>query len=91
MSYSMSDLLQLVVSEGASDLHIRVGAPPVVPPVEGEIDLEDAHLEHVARHRALDDRVVDPRHRAIEQLVAQQQQVEAPAQQQVDGGQCEAN
>lgn len=29
--------------------------------------------------------------RAIEQLVAQQQQVEAPAQQQVDGGQCEAN
>jgi len=30
MSYSMSDLLQLVVSEGASDLHIRVGAPPVI-------------------------------------------------------------
>lgn len=29
--------------------------------------------------------------RAIEQLVAQQQQVEAPAQQQVDGGQCDAN
>ena len=28
MSYSMSDLLQLVVSEGASDLHIRVGTPP---------------------------------------------------------------
>ena len=26
----MSDLLQLVVSEGASDLHIRVGAPPVI-------------------------------------------------------------
>jgi twitching motility protein PilT len=25
----MSDLLQLVVSEGASDLHIRVGTPPV--------------------------------------------------------------
>ena len=24
MSYAMSDLLQLVVSEGASDLHIRV-------------------------------------------------------------------
>src|SRR5207244_1998479 len=30
MSYSMSDLLQLVVSEGASDLHIRVGIPPTI-------------------------------------------------------------
>src|SRR6267154_2787080 len=30
MSYSMSDLLQLVVSEGASDLHIRVGTPPTI-------------------------------------------------------------
>ena len=30
MSYQMSDLLQLVVSEGASDLHIRVGVPPVI-------------------------------------------------------------
>ncbi|MSU31325.1 MAG: type IV pilus twitching motility protein PilT [Pedosphaera sp.] len=30
MSYQMSDLLQLVVSEGASDLHIRVGIPPVI-------------------------------------------------------------
>lgn len=30
MSYSMSDLLQLVVSEGAADLHIRVGIPPVI-------------------------------------------------------------
>jgi len=28
--YSMSDLLQLVVAEGASDLHIRVGVPPVI-------------------------------------------------------------
>src|SRR3974377_938939 len=28
MSYSMSDLLQLVVSEGASDLHIRVNPAP---------------------------------------------------------------
>ena len=26
----MSDLLQLVVSEGASDLHIRVGVPPTI-------------------------------------------------------------
>jgi twitching motility protein PilT len=30
MAYSMSDLLQLVVSEGSSDLHIRVGVPPVI-------------------------------------------------------------
>ncbi|HEY6169762.1 MAG TPA: type IV pilus twitching motility protein PilT [Verrucomicrobiae bacterium] len=30
MSYSMSDLLQLVVTEGASDLHLRVGVPPVI-------------------------------------------------------------
>src|SRR6266550_3704114 len=30
MSYSMSDLLQLVVAEGASDLHLRVGVPPVI-------------------------------------------------------------
>jgi twitching motility protein PilT len=30
MSYAMSDLLQLVVSENASDLHIRVGTPPVI-------------------------------------------------------------
>ncbi len=30
MSYSMSDLLQLVVSEGASDLHTRVGASPTI-------------------------------------------------------------
>src|SRR5476651_2112432 len=30
MSYQMSDLLQLVVSEGSSDLHIRVGIPPAI-------------------------------------------------------------
>src|SRR5204862_8092052 len=30
MSYSVSDLLQLVVAEGASDLHLRVGVPPVI-------------------------------------------------------------
>ena len=30
MSYSISDLLQLVVSEGAADLHLRVGTPPVI-------------------------------------------------------------
>lgn len=30
MAYAMADLLQLVVEEGASDLHIRVGVPPVI-------------------------------------------------------------
>src|ERR1700761_1059742 len=30
MSYSMSDLLQLMVSEGASDLHVRVGTAPTI-------------------------------------------------------------
>ena len=30
MSYQMSDLLQLVVAEGAADLHVRVGTPPVI-------------------------------------------------------------
>src|SRR4051794_30810360 len=30
MSYQMSDLLQLMVSEGAADLHIRVAVPPVI-------------------------------------------------------------
>lgn len=30
MSYSMTDLLQLVVSEGSSDLHLRVGVAPVI-------------------------------------------------------------
>jgi len=30
MTYSMSDLLQLMVSEGSSDLHVRVGFPPVI-------------------------------------------------------------
>src|SRR4051794_1706714 len=30
MSYQMSDLLQLMVSEGAADLHIRVAIPPVI-------------------------------------------------------------
>ncbi|MGZ8900095.1 MAG: type IV pilus twitching motility protein PilT [Limisphaerales bacterium] len=30
MSYQMSDLLQMMVAEGAADLHIRVGTPPVI-------------------------------------------------------------
>src|ERR1041384_7013023 len=30
MSYSMSNLLQMAVSENGSDLHIRVGTPPTI-------------------------------------------------------------
>ena len=30
MSYAMSDLLHLMVQEGSSDLHIRVGVPPCI-------------------------------------------------------------
>src|SRR5215207_10804776 len=30
MSYQMSDLLQLMVSGGAADLHLRVNLPPVI-------------------------------------------------------------
>lgn len=29
-TYQMSDLLQLMVSEGAADLHVRVGIPPCI-------------------------------------------------------------
>ncbi len=44
MSIQMTDLLQLVVDEGASDLHIEVGAPPVVR-MNGELTpLETDHL-----------------------------------------------
>ncbi len=38
--YSMSDLLQLSVSEGASDLHLRVGIPPVIR-VHGRLNRVD--------------------------------------------------
>ena len=45
MSIDMTDLLQLVVDEGASDLHIEVGAPPIVR-MSGELTpLESAILE----------------------------------------------
>ena len=43
MSYSMSDLLQLVVSEDASDLHIRVGVPPIIR-VHGTLHRVDGPL-----------------------------------------------
>ncbi len=37
MSYQMSDLLQLMVSEGGADLHIRVNIPPVIR-IHGALD-----------------------------------------------------
>ncbi|MFM1769855.1 MAG: Twitching mobility protein [Verrucomicrobiota bacterium] len=37
MAYSMTDLLQLVVSEGAADLHLRVGTAPVIR-LHGELE-----------------------------------------------------
>ena len=62
MSYSMSDLLHLVVTEGASDLHIRVGVPPVIRlhgilhRVEGPpLKLEDT--EELMRSIASDDHI----------------------------------
>src|SRR5213595_3694673 len=56
MSYSMSDLLQLVVAEGSSDLHLRVGVPPVIRlhgvlhKVEGPA-LRQEDTEELARFR----------------------------------------
>ena len=51
MSYQMSDLLQLVVSEGASDLHIRVGTSPTIRVhgilhIHSEIDHVQDGLQH---------------------------------------------
>jgi twitching motility protein PilT len=68
MSYQMSDLLQLVVSEGASDLHIRVGVPPVIRVhgilhrVEGPV-LEPEDTEELMRSITSDDHVQHVRER----------------------------
>src|SRR5213075_2178497 len=68
MSYSMSDLLQLVVSEGASDLHIRVGVPPtirvngILHRVEGPT-LEAEGAEELMRSITSDDHIQHVRER----------------------------
>jgi twitching motility protein PilT len=68
MSYSMSDLLQLVVSENASDLHIRVGVPPVIRVhgvlhrVEGP-SLRPEDTEELARSITSDDHIQSVRER----------------------------
>jgi twitching motility protein PilT len=64
----MSDLLQLVVSEGSSDLHIRVGVPPVIRVhgilhrVEGPI-LAPEDTEELMRSITSDDHIQHVRER----------------------------
>ncbi len=68
MSYSMSDLLQLVVSEGSSDLHVRVGCPPVIRlhgvlhRVEGPV-LRAEDTEELMRSITSDDHIQQVRER----------------------------
>src|SRR5574339_312891 len=68
MSYQMSDLLQLVVSEGSSDLHIRVGTPPtirvhgILHRVEGPV-LQPEDTEELMRSITSDDHVQHVRER----------------------------
>src|SRR5437763_722237 len=71
MSYSMSDLLQLVVSEGASDLHIRVGTPPtirvhgILHRVEGPT-LGPEDTEELMRSITSDDHIQHVRERGVD-------------------------
>ena len=68
MSYQMSDLLQLMVSEGSSDLHVRVGLPPVIRVhgilhrVEGPI-LAPEDTEELMRSITSDDHIQHVRER----------------------------
>lgn len=68
MSYSMSDLLHLMVSEGAADLHIRVGVPPVIRlhgvlhRVEGPL-LEPEDTEELMRSMTSEDHIQHVRER----------------------------
>ena len=68
MSYVMSDLLHLVVKEGASDLHIRVGVPPVIrmhgilQKVDGPA-LTDEVAEELMRSITSDENVQEVRER----------------------------
>jgi twitching motility protein PilT len=64
----MSDLLQLVVSEGSSDLHVRVGVPPVIRVhgilhrVEGPI-LQPEDTEELMRSITSEDHIQHVRER----------------------------
>jgi twitching motility protein PilT len=68
MSYSMSDLLQLVVNDGCSDLHVRVGVPPVVRlhgilhRIEGPL-LTPEDSEELVRSAASEDHIQQVRER----------------------------
>ncbi|MDP7293546.1 MAG: PilT/PilU family type 4a pilus ATPase, partial [Verrucomicrobiota bacterium] len=68
MSYVMSDLLHLVVQEGASDLHIRVGVPPairlhgVLQKVDGPA-LTDEMAEELVRAITSDENIQEVRER----------------------------
>ena len=68
MSYVMSDLLHLVVQEGASDLHIRVGVPPairlhgILQKVDGPA-LTDEMSEELMRSITSDESVQEVRER----------------------------
>ena len=68
MGYSMSDLLQLVVSEGSSDLHIRVGTPPtirvhgILHRVEGPV-LQPEDTEELMRSITSEDHIQGVRER----------------------------
>src|SRR5580765_1915203 len=68
MAYSMSDLLQLVVSEGSSDLHIRVGTPPtirvhgILHRVEGPV-LQPEDTEELMRSITSEDHIQGVRER----------------------------
>ena len=68
MSYAMSDLLHLMVSEGGSDLHIRVGVPPamrlhgILQKVEGPA-LTNETSEELMRSITSDDSIQEVRER----------------------------
>src|ERR1700739_3143118 len=68
MSYQIADLLQLMVSEGSSDLHIRVGVPPVIRVhgilhrVEGPI-LQPEDTEELMRSISSEDHIQHVRER----------------------------
>ena len=68
MSYAMSDLLHLMVSEGGSDLHIRVGVPPamrlhgILQKVDGPA-LTNETAEELMRSITSDDSIQEVRER----------------------------
>lgn len=68
MSYAMSDLLHLMVSEGGSDLHVRVGVPPamrlhgILQKVDGPA-LTNETAEELMRSITSDDSIQEVRER----------------------------